>query len=213
MQKPTKSKPTSSRRLKAIPVDSSVKAALGFKLDTDDAAVLKVWNAASTRVCKPCWELKYCPYGPLVEQFPLLPPTRESAQEHNNYLKSCLKSGTYGKDHKPLDAARRAAFKRMVAAFDPSEYPEKIPLEISDMSCRIFGHICPVVFSAEGFTETARQGVMDARTFRHTCFFVLPGVTTTCVNPAARRYRIIKLSLIIASPLQKEVAQKSTTCA
>lgn len=22
-------------------------------------------------VCKPCWELKYCPYGPLVEQFPL----------------------------------------------------------------------------------------------------------------------------------------------
>ena len=22
-------------------------------------------------VCKPCWELKYCPYGPLVEEFPL----------------------------------------------------------------------------------------------------------------------------------------------
>jgi hypothetical protein len=22
-------------------------------------------------VCKPCWELKYCPYGPLVEFFPL----------------------------------------------------------------------------------------------------------------------------------------------
>jgi hypothetical protein len=21
-------------------------------------------------VCKPCWELKYCPYGPLVEFFP-----------------------------------------------------------------------------------------------------------------------------------------------
>lgn len=21
-------------------------------------------------VCKPCWEIKYCPYGPLVEQFP-----------------------------------------------------------------------------------------------------------------------------------------------
>src|SRR5579864_3675797 len=25
----------------------------------------------SKHVCKPCWELKYCPYGPLVEQFPL----------------------------------------------------------------------------------------------------------------------------------------------
>jgi hypothetical protein len=23
-------------------------------------------------VCKPCWELKYCPYGPLVEYFPLV---------------------------------------------------------------------------------------------------------------------------------------------
>jgi HNH endonuclease len=22
-------------------------------------------------VCKPCWEIRYCPYGPLVEQFPL----------------------------------------------------------------------------------------------------------------------------------------------
>jgi hypothetical protein len=22
-------------------------------------------------VCKPCWELRYCPYGPLVEYFPL----------------------------------------------------------------------------------------------------------------------------------------------
>jgi hypothetical protein len=25
-------------------------------------------------VCKPCWELKYCPYGPLVEDFPLKHP-------------------------------------------------------------------------------------------------------------------------------------------
>lgn len=22
-------------------------------------------------ICKPCWDLKYCPYGPLVEQFPI----------------------------------------------------------------------------------------------------------------------------------------------
>ena len=22
-------------------------------------------------ICKPCWDLKYCPYGPLVEQFPM----------------------------------------------------------------------------------------------------------------------------------------------
>lgn len=25
-------------------------------------------------VCKPCWEIRYCPYGPLVEHFPLADP-------------------------------------------------------------------------------------------------------------------------------------------
>lgn len=28
-------------------------------------------------VCKPCWEIQYCPYGPLVEQFPLAEPSDE----------------------------------------------------------------------------------------------------------------------------------------
>jgi hypothetical protein len=29
------------------------------------------WNRRVQAVCKPCWELKYCPYGPVVEKFPL----------------------------------------------------------------------------------------------------------------------------------------------
>src|SRR5688572_25412158 len=29
------------------------------------------WSRRIKAVCKPCWELKYCPYGPLVEEFPL----------------------------------------------------------------------------------------------------------------------------------------------
>lgn len=29
------------------------------------------WEKRVKAVCKPCWELKYCPYGPLVEEFPL----------------------------------------------------------------------------------------------------------------------------------------------
>lgn len=29
------------------------------------------WKTRVKSVCKPCWELKYCPYGPLVEDFPL----------------------------------------------------------------------------------------------------------------------------------------------
>lgn len=29
------------------------------------------WARRVKAVCKPCWEIKYCPYGPLVEYFPL----------------------------------------------------------------------------------------------------------------------------------------------
>lgn len=29
------------------------------------------WNKRVKAVCKPCWEIKYCPYGPLVESFPI----------------------------------------------------------------------------------------------------------------------------------------------
>lgn len=142
------------RRIK--PIDSVIKLALGFEADADDGHVMKVWRKASTRVCKPCWELKYCPYGPLVEDSPLLPSTRAAAIEHNEYLNECLRRGTYGQGEyeKPLDPARKEMFEEMVAQFDPADYPESIPDAIADMQCRVFGHICPVVFAAEGFTET-----------------------------------------------------------
>lgn len=142
------------RRIK--PIDPVIKRALGFEADADDSHVMKVWKAASTRVCKPCWELKYCPYGPLVEQSPLLPATRDIATKHNEYLQECLSRGTYGRgEHeKPLDPARKEEFEERVANFDPANYPESIPTAIADMQCRVFGHICPVVFAAEGFTET-----------------------------------------------------------
>ena len=32
-------------------------------------------NNALNNICKPCWELKYCSYGLLVEDFPLPPTT------------------------------------------------------------------------------------------------------------------------------------------
>lgn len=36
-------------------------------------------------VCKPCWELKYCPYGPLVEMFPGPPITRSPDEVTSDY--------------------------------------------------------------------------------------------------------------------------------
>lgn len=141
---------------KRVPVDVRIKELLGFQPDADDREVLAIWKAASTRVCKPCWELKYCPYGPIVEDFPLLPPVRADAVEHNKYLKTVIARGSF-EDGKPLDPERRSLFEGSVAEFRPEEYPESIPEEISDMSCRWFGHICPVVFSAEEFSETTEQ--------------------------------------------------------
>ncbi len=113
----------------------------------------------SSRVCKPCWELKYCPYGPLVESSPLLPPLLDEAKKHHAYLKNCLAKSTYGegKDAKPLDRERKKIFEKMVASFNEANYVQVIPEEIAEMKCTVFGHICPVVFAAEGFTETSEE--------------------------------------------------------
>lgn len=119
-----------------------------------DRKALKLWKTAATRVCKPCWELKYCPYGPLVEQSPLLPSLRADAVAHHEYLQQCLKSGKVA-GGKKLDAKRRKLFQQMVKGFRPTDHPTELPQEIADMQCTIFGHICPVVFAAEGFTETS----------------------------------------------------------
>jgi 5-methylcytosine-specific restriction endonuclease McrA len=109
---------------------------------------------AMTKItCKPCWELKYCPYGPLVEGFPLPSIPRHRAVEHNEYLKKCLKERKFG-DGKPLDKMRKKYFSEEVKNFKKDDYPEKVDKELIYMSCSYFGHLCPVFFSAEPFTET-----------------------------------------------------------
>jgi hypothetical protein len=77
-------------------------------------------------VCKPCWEVRYCPYGPLVEQFPV-------PEEEN----------------------------------DPRR-------------CRIFGHICPVYFVAEPFTETKELRNISRTISRPTQFRVLKRENQVC---------------------------------
>lgn len=105
-------------------IDPEIKLLLGFERDRPDEEVLSSIKDRVAHVCKPCWELKYCPYGPFVEEFPLLPPTRKEIQE----------------DYPELN---------------PEDYPEEIPEHISEMACTVFGHICPVFFVSEDYTETA----------------------------------------------------------
>lgn len=134
-------------------LDPKIKKLLGYKLEEPDDKVMANWKERASRVCKPCWEIRYCPYGPLVEDFPLLPMTLEEALEDHEDLISTLESGKR-RNGKPLEKRLRAIFREMVNEFDPDEYPSKIPKEIAETACTVFGHICPVVFVAEGFSET-----------------------------------------------------------
>ena len=135
----------------------SIKDSLGFERSTD-SEFIEQWKKLTIKARKPCWDLNYCPYGKLVEQFPLLPPLRESAITHNKYIKGCLEKGILGIEPnvKPLNEKTRKIFEKEVKEFDLADYPEEVPSDISEWSCEIFGHICPVVFSAENVAEEPR---------------------------------------------------------
>lgn len=134
-------------------IHKSIKKALDIKQNTSDSQILSEWKKRIKDICKPCWELKYCPYGPLVEEFPLLPTVREDAEEHNKYLINCLKTGVMESGDK-VDSIRRKVFEKWVKNFDCNDHPENIPKDLLEVSCRVFGHICPVFYMAEPLTET-----------------------------------------------------------
>jgi len=136
----------------------SVKKALGYGAYARDSRLLRDWKKRTTRLCKPCWELQYCPYGPIVEDFPLLAVMRSEAKEHNEYLRSCLRSGRLP-DGRELVGQRRKFFKQEVATFRAVTYPESIPRVLSEASCLVFGHVCPVFFVAEPLTETKARRI------------------------------------------------------
>ncbi len=107
------------RRQKSI--HPKVRERLGVPAEMSDQEFLKIWNDRSTRVCKPCWELKYCPYGPLVEQSPLLPVLLDKAQAHYEYAKGCLSTGKVGQG-RPLSREAREEYEGCVAHFNPNDY-------------------------------------------------------------------------------------------
>jgi hypothetical protein len=101
-------------RRRSTPIHSSIKEALGYGATDDDSAVLSDWEERKRRVCKPCWELKYCPYGPLVEQSPTLPTLRADAVQHNAYLRGALETGLTG-SLEALTPEERVEYERRLA--------------------------------------------------------------------------------------------------
>jgi hypothetical protein len=104
------------------------------------------------RLQKPCWIIGYCPYGPLVEDFPCPVIERGEMLEHHALLIKNLAENKVTKEN-------REVVEVMIKSFKATDYPEKIPesqrrLE-AKLSCAVFGHMCPVYFVSEGFSEEA----------------------------------------------------------
>lgn len=92
---------------RTLPIHKVVKETLGYDGDTTDQEFLLDWRQRTTQVCKPCWELKYCPYGPLVEQSPLLPVTKKMRREHRAYIEECVRTGRAGELRQLGDDTKR----------------------------------------------------------------------------------------------------------
>jgi hypothetical protein len=87
----------------------------------------------SGSVCKPCWELKYCPYGPLVELFPSPGGERSSAEIEADYS-SILKEFTSGglrTEGDVWDAVLRLHFHQ------PGNYEAMRDYAPEDVGCKI----------------------------------------------------------------------------
>jgi hypothetical protein len=67
-------------------IDDLLKITLGFDKKTPTIEIEKKLKGCIKRYCKPCWELHYCPYGPLIEDFPLLPHVIEKEIEYNHFI-------------------------------------------------------------------------------------------------------------------------------
>ena len=102
-------------------------------------------------VCKPCWELKYCPYGPLVEYFPGPGGTMTSKDVQKRYDETLnsLAKGKSKTERDIWDDVHTLLYMR------PSLWEQLREYEPEDVACKIFGHTCPVFFNQSGATETS----------------------------------------------------------
>src|SRR5262249_51711889 len=120
--------------------------------EISDDQVIRFFRQRTRHYCKPCWELKYCPYGPLDEEIPLLPISIEMPNEHQAFLREFRELGCFP-DGTKLSAEKSTKLEHEVASFHANDYPT-ITRPIAEAACRVFGHMCPVFEVGEPFSET-----------------------------------------------------------
>lgn len=107
-------------------------------------------NSPKGSVCKPCWELKYCPYGSLVEYFPSVIKGYDLDYVKTRY-QDILEQFTQGKletEQEVWDAINELMYNQ------PDDWEYLSELDPEDINCRIFGHGCPVFFLQSVASET-----------------------------------------------------------
>lgn len=101
-------------------------------------------------VCKPCWELKYCPYGTMVELFPSPQKKEDLPLIKKSYLD--LIEEIKGLNQNITVEYIQETYERL-SHLEPetnkyaSQYREHV-------GCIRFGHVCPVFFIQSPYTET-----------------------------------------------------------
>lgn len=106
-------------------------------------------------VIKPCKLCGFCPYGELVEEYPLPPMTRAEMIDHIEYIKNALSEGVFDEENKKdgIPLMTRKDAEEEIVEFDPEDYPLEKDEAMEKMSCSIFGHCCPVFYQMELFAE------------------------------------------------------------
>jgi len=104
-------------------------------------------------VCKPCWELKYCPYGQLVEFFPLY-PKGESDWRYDGWDDCYKKALEEAANPTPKSPSEIGDIYQRLCVSDPESLSELRDYNPDDVGCKIWGHVCPVFFTQSGATET-----------------------------------------------------------
>lgn len=110
---------------------------------------LIVWKNA----IKPCKLCGFCPYGQLVEEFPVPSPSKKEALDHHEYMIKALAAGTFDNPDpdNPFLMTREMA-QAEIDEFDINDYvDDSVPID--KMRCGVFGHHCPVYYHAELMAE------------------------------------------------------------
>lgn len=134
------------------PLHPLMKLHSGFSPDTPDEQVREYWfEIFPAEIEKPCGILLWCPYGPLVEDFPLHPEAEAYAVKHGKYVR-----------WDPTPHGQRPDGSRYPGRWEecgPEDDGAQPDLDYATgkieepRSCAVFGHECPVFHVAEPFFD------------------------------------------------------------